>query len=91
MLDVRFGGPTASERAHAAARHVDMPTEVEDDDARSGRASARAQRADVVVKVAGRPTDLETVIAAADGATVVSRAALGRLLRAPAPTSPAPP
>ena len=76
-LDVRFGGPTASERAHGAAKHIEMPTEVEDDDQEIWARQRARQRSDVVVKVSGRPTDLENVIAAADGATVVSRAALG--------------
>ena len=68
-LLVRFGGATAPERARAATRH-----------ARSGRrrsrrtttscghSSARASAADLVVKVSGRPTDLEQVIAAAGDA-----------------------
>jgi glycolate dehydrogenase FAD-binding subunit len=79
-LDVRFGGATAVERAHAVERHIDLPHEIEEDDNELWARQRTLQRsAGVVVKVSGRPTDLETVIAAArdTGATVVSRAALG--------------
>jgi glycolate oxidase FAD binding subunit len=80
-LDVRFGGTTAAERAHEAQRHLALSTEIhEDDDELWSRQRARQRRPDgVVVKVAGRPTDLESVIGAARdaGAGVVSRAALG--------------
>jgi glycolate oxidase FAD binding subunit len=80
-LDVRFAGTTAAERAHEAQRHIDLGTEIdEDDDELWARQRARQRRPDgVVVKVAGRPTDLERVIGAArdTGASVVSRAALG--------------
>ena len=88
-LDVRFGGPTASERAHAAAKHVDMPTEVEDDDGeiwarqRARQRGGRGREGRRVARPTSRPSSR-----AADGATVVSRAALGISLRAPAPTSP---
>jgi glycolate oxidase FAD binding subunit len=79
-LDVRFGGATAAERAHEAARHVDLAADIEDDDQEIWARRRARQRSDgVVVKVSGRPTDLEAVIGAARaaGATVVSRAALG--------------
>jgi glycolate oxidase FAD binding subunit len=79
-LDVRFGGATAAERAQEAARHVELPVEIEDDDQELWARQRALQRSDrVVVKVAGRPTDLETVIGAARdaGASVVARAALG--------------
>jgi glycolate oxidase FAD binding subunit len=80
-LDVRFGGATAAERAHEAAKHVDLSTEIEEDDEEIwARQRARQRSADgIVVKVSGRPTDLETVIGVARdaGASVVSRAALG--------------
>jgi glycolate oxidase FAD binding subunit len=76
-LDVRFGGATAVERAKEAARHVDLAMEIEEDDHELWARQRARQRGDVVVKVAGRPTDLENVIAAAGGGRVVSRAALG--------------
>ncbi|HET8756349.1 MAG TPA: FAD-binding oxidoreductase [Solirubrobacteraceae bacterium] len=76
-LDVRFGGATAHERAHEATRHLDLPAEIDDDDHDLWARQRARQRGDVVVKVSGRPTDLESVIAAAGGARVVSRAALG--------------
>jgi glycolate oxidase FAD binding subunit len=76
-LDVRFGGTTAAERAHEAQRHIELGASIEDDDHELWARQRARQRGDVVVKVAGRPTDLENVIAAAGGARVVSRAALG--------------
>jgi glycolate oxidase FAD binding subunit len=76
-LDVRFGGATAVERAKEAARHVDLALEIDEDDHELWARQRARQRGDVVVKVAGRPTDLENVIRAAGGARVVSRAALG--------------
>jgi glycolate oxidase FAD binding subunit len=79
-LDVRFGGATAVERAQEAVRHLELPAEIEDDDHELWARQRARQRGDVVVKVSGRPTDLETVIGAATDAgatTVVSRAALG--------------
>jgi glycolate oxidase FAD binding subunit len=76
-LDVRFSGPTAEERARTAAARVDLATEIETDDGEIWARRRARQRGDVVVKVAGRPTDLEHVIAAAGDATVISRAALG--------------
>jgi glycolate oxidase FAD binding subunit len=81
-LAIRFGGTTAADRAHAAAQHIDIGDVriVEDDHELWAQQRARQRMADGVgVKVAGRPTDLPTVIGAARaaGATVVSRAALG--------------
>jgi glycolate dehydrogenase FAD-binding subunit len=76
-LDVRFGGTTAAERAHEAQRHLELGATIEEDDHELWARQRARQRGAVVVKVAGRPTDLETVIAAAGGAHVVSRAALG--------------
>jgi glycolate oxidase FAD binding subunit len=77
-LDVRFGGATAEERAREAAKHIDLPTDIEADDVEIWARQRARQRSDgVVVKVSGRPTDLERVIAAAGDGSVVSRAALG--------------
>jgi glycolate oxidase FAD binding subunit len=80
-LLVRFGGTTAPERAREAERHVDLGVRIEeDDDELWAQQRAGQRRPDgVVVKVAGRATDLEDVIAAAraSGGTVVARAALG--------------
>jgi glycolate dehydrogenase FAD-binding subunit len=76
-LDVRFGGTTAAERAHEAQRHIELGASIDEDDHELWARQRARQRGDVVVKVAGRPTDLENVIAAAGGARVVSRAALG--------------
>jgi glycolate oxidase FAD binding subunit len=80
-LHVRFGGATAPERAREATRHLELPAEIDEDDHELWAQQRARQRSSdgVVVKVAGRPTDLENVIAvAADaGARVVSRAALG--------------
>jgi glycolate dehydrogenase FAD-binding subunit len=78
-LLVRFGGATAPERAREAERHLDLGVRIEEDDAELWAQQRAAQRDldGVVVKVAGRPTDLETVIRAAGGGRVVSRAALG--------------
>jgi glycolate oxidase FAD binding subunit len=52
---------------------------IEDDDQEAWALRRALQRGELVVKVSGRPTDLETVIAEARrlGGTVVSRAALG--------------
>jgi glycolate dehydrogenase FAD-binding subunit len=76
-LDVRFGGATAVERAHEAQRHLDLGATIDEDDHELWARQRARQRGDVVVKVAGRPTDLESVIAAAGDGRVVSRAALG--------------
>jgi glycolate dehydrogenase FAD-binding subunit len=80
-LAVRFGGTTAAHRAHEAAGHLELATQIEEDDQELwARERGRQRRPDgVVVKVSGRPTDLESVIGVARdaGASVVSRAALG--------------
>jgi glycolate oxidase FAD binding subunit len=81
-LAVRFGGARAVDRAHEAARHVDLgETQIIDDDQELwARERARQRRPDgVVIKVSARPTDLETIIGVARdaGATVIARAALG--------------
>jgi glycolate oxidase FAD binding subunit len=81
-LAIRFGGTTAADRAHAAAQHIEIGDVriAEDDHELWAQQRARQRMTDgVVVKVAGRPTDLPAVIGAARdaGATVVSRAALG--------------
>jgi glycolate oxidase FAD binding subunit len=80
-LLVRFAGTTAAERAQAAERHVELGVRIETDDHELWAQQRTAQRNPdgVVVKVSGRATDLENVIAAARaaGGTVVSRAALG--------------
>ena len=80
-LSLRFGGATAAERAQAARSHVPLDTvSIDAEDDHEAWALRRGlQRGELVVKVSGRPTDLETVIAEARrlGGTVVSRAALG--------------
>jgi len=79
-LSIRFGGTTAADRADAAREHVDLGDEAIVDDDRDHWAALRdRQRAAIVVKVSGRPTDLPAVIreARAAGGSVVSRAALG--------------
>jgi glycolate oxidase FAD binding subunit len=80
-LGVRFGGVSAVEQAEAAREHVqlDDATIVADDDHDAWALRRGLQRGELVVKVSGRPTDLETVIREARraGGTVVSRAALG--------------
>jgi glycolate oxidase FAD binding subunit len=81
-LSLRFGGTTAVERAEAAREHVELDNVAIDGDDEEQWALRRAlQRAPggIVVKVSGRPTDLESVIREARGAggTVISRAALG--------------
>ena len=80
-LGLRFGGTTAAERAEEARAHVALDAEIEaDDDGIWARRRALQRAPDgFVVKVSGRPTDLEAVIraAAAAGGTVVSRAGLG--------------
>ncbi len=78
-LAVRFGSTTAAEQAEAARAHVDLDVTLDDDDAGAWARRRALQRGELVVKVSGRPTDLENVIAEARraGGTVVSRAALG--------------
>ena len=79
-LALRFGGTTAAERAEEARAHVQLDgVSVDADDAEGWALRRGLQRGELVVKVSGRPSDLEAVIAEArrlDG-TVVSRAALG--------------
>jgi glycolate oxidase FAD binding subunit len=80
-LLMRFGGAAAEQQAHAAAERVEGLADVEvvtpDEDLWSHRRAA--QRAPLVLKVSGRPTDLPSVIRIAETAsgTVASRAALG--------------
>jgi glycolate oxidase FAD binding subunit len=70
---VRFGGAAGVERAHALGGET-----VEDDDALWAEQRDR-QRGELVVRVAGLPTDLARVLAAAQqaGATAVGRAGVG--------------
>ena len=79
-LGVRFGGVSAVEQAEAARERVALDAELVADDDHEQWAVRRAlQRGELVVKVSGRPTDLEAVIREARrlGGSVVSRAALG--------------
>jgi glycolate oxidase FAD binding subunit len=79
-LAMRFAGTTAAEQAEAARAHVDLPElRIDTDDAEPWSLRRGMQRGELVVKVSGRPTDLESVIREARGAggTVISRAALG--------------
>jgi glycolate dehydrogenase FAD-binding subunit len=80
-LSLRFGGTTAAEQAEAARSHLELDgvTIEADDDGDIWALRRGLQRGELVVKVAGRPTDLPTVIREARraGGTVVSRAALG--------------
>jgi glycolate oxidase FAD binding subunit len=80
-LSLRFGGTTAAEQAEAALEHVDLEgVAIETgDDAEIWALRRALQRGELVVKVAGRPTDLDAVIREARnaGGTVVSRAGLG--------------
>ena len=79
-LAVRFGSTTAAEQAEAAREHVELDeVTIETEDAEAWALRRSLQRGELVVKVSGRPTDLEQVIAEARraGGTVVSRAALG--------------
>jgi glycolate oxidase FAD binding subunit len=80
-LSMRFGGAAAGDQAEAAREHVELePIEiVVDDDAEPWALRRAMQRGELVVKVSGRPTDLESVIdeTRRAGGTVVSRAALG--------------
>lgn len=80
-LFLRFAGAVAKERAHTAAARITGLEGVQtiiDDEEIWARQRAQ-QRAPVVLKVSGRPTDLPNVIRAADsvGGIVISRAALG--------------
>jgi glycolate oxidase FAD binding subunit len=82
---VRFGGPTAPHRAHAAAAVLrdaglaEADVVESDDELWASQRSRQRAPGGVVVKVAGVLTDLPDVLRAAEaaGATVVSRAALG--------------
>jgi glycolate oxidase FAD binding subunit len=79
-LALRFGGTTAAERAEEARAHVQLDgVSIDADDAEGWALRRGLQRGELVVKVSGRPTDLEAVIAEARrlGGAVVSRAALG--------------
>jgi glycolate oxidase FAD binding subunit len=80
-LAMRFGGTAAAEQAEAAREHVELDavTIAVDDDAEPWALRRGMQRGELVVKVSGRPTDLENVIAVARdaGGSAVSRAALG--------------
>jgi glycolate oxidase FAD binding subunit len=80
-LSLRFGGTTAAEQAEAASEHLDLDgvAIAADDDEEIWALRRGLQRGELVVKVAGRPTDLPAVIAEARraGGTVVSRAGLG--------------
>lgn len=80
-LAVRFGGAAAADQAEAAREHVDLDAIAiaVDDDAEGWALRRGMQRGELVVKVSGRPTDLESVIAETRraGGIVVSRAGLG--------------
>jgi glycolate oxidase FAD binding subunit len=79
-LAVRFGGAAAHDQVEAAREHVELgEVTIDTDDAEQWALRRGMQRGDLVVKVSGRPTDLESVIAEARraGGTVVSRAGLG--------------
>jgi glycolate oxidase FAD binding subunit len=79
-LAMRFGGAAAHDQAEAACEHVDLEAvTIDTEDAEQWSVRRGMQRGDLVVKVSGRPTDLENVIAEARraGGTVVSRAGLG--------------
>ena len=82
-LLVRFGGVAAREQAAKVARLVPLSTmdtvrTVEDDDELWQHQRAGQRSADgVVLKVSAKLTDLPTVIRAAGGGDVVSRAGLG--------------
>ena len=80
-LGLRFGGATAAEQVEAARAHVQLDdVTIESGNDHEMWALRRGlQRGELVVKVSGRPTDLESVIAEARrlGGTVVSRAGLG--------------
>jgi len=79
-LAMRFAGTTAAERAEEARRHVELDgVEIDTEDDEAWALRRALQRGSLVVKVSGRPTDLEAVIreARTRGGTVVSRAGLG--------------
>jgi glycolate oxidase FAD binding subunit len=82
-LLVRFAGPTARSQAERVLAHMTAAglsdAEVAAADEEIWDAQRAAQRADAVLKVSALPTDLPSVLRAAEavGATAVSRAALG--------------
>ncbi len=75
-IALRFSGAAAVEQAGRAGELVGGEV-VEDDHELWARHRALQRSRGAVVKVSGRPTDLPAVLAAAAGATVVSRAVLG--------------
>jgi glycolate oxidase FAD binding subunit len=80
-LAMRFGGAAAADQAEAAREHVELDAiKLTVDEDEEGWALRRGmQRGELVVKVSGRPTDLENVIAETRraGGIVVSRAGHG--------------
>jgi glycolate oxidase FAD binding subunit len=60
-LSLRFGGTTAAEQAEAASEHLDLDAVAiqADDDEETWALRRGLQRGELVVKVAGRPTDLD--------------------------------
>jgi glycolate oxidase FAD binding subunit len=75
-LALRFSGTAAGEQA-GRARELAGGEVIEDDHELWAHHRALQRSAGAVLKVSGRPTDLPDVIRAAEGGTVVSRAALG--------------
>jgi glycolate oxidase FAD binding subunit len=75
-LAMRFSGAAAGEQA-ARARELAGGEVLEDDHELWAHHRALQRSSGAVLKVSGRPTDLPDVIRAAQGGTVVSRAALG--------------
>jgi glycolate oxidase FAD binding subunit len=75
-LALRFSGAAAIEQA-ARARELAGGETIEDDHELWAHHRALQRSSGAVLKVSGRPTDLPDVIRAAQGGTVVSRAALG--------------
>ena len=91
-LLVRFAGAAAEQRARSAVRHVGSlsRSEIVTDDHQlwSDQRARQRNPEGSILKISGRPTDLQRVIQTADahGGTVVSRAALGlSWLSLPAP------
>ena len=80
-LMVRFGGHAAMAQATRAKGLFEGGADIVADDEHlwSGQRARQRSAGGVVLKVSGRPTDLSTVVelAAAHGASVVSRAGLG--------------
>jgi glycolate dehydrogenase FAD-binding subunit len=82
LLLARGAGRAAEAEARAAGEHMraaGLDVDLVADDAELWEAQRAGQRGDVVVKVAGLPTQLEDVLAAtgAEGGALVGRAALG--------------